>query len=111
MKLGEVVELLEKRDCRDEYLIPFGEDLVILYKPFLEFKNNSGTYYAADGIYCSHNDFGSFDADWSLTWIWENKEHPENYLYYEQDDILISLHNLFHGTEGTINDWEAQELL
>lgn len=36
---------------------------------------------------------GEFYPDWSLTVLYEIGKTPAEYLYYEQDGILVSLHN------------------
>ncbi len=32
--------------------------------------------------------------DWGLTWFYTDPDNPEAYLYYEQDDPEVSIHNL-----------------
>ena len=108
-KLEEVDNLLENYSETDEEIeIPLNGDLVVLHKPFLKVYGDKETFYVAEGTYCNKNDKGFFEADWSLTWVWTVENHPEQWLYYEQDGILVTLHNLFQGRDNSIYDWEFE---
>ncbi len=50
--------------------------------------------YYREGTWCERDDDGELMPDWGLTWFYTNKEHPENYLYYEQDPPETAIHNL-----------------
>ena len=107
-KITEVDSLIEnynETENIEEISIPLGYDLVVIHKPFLEVHNDKDTFYVAEGTYFNKNEDDSFDADWSLTWVWLDKDHPEQWFYYEQDGILTTLHNLFHDKEDLINEW------
>lgn len=113
MKLKEAVQRLEKyaeNEVTDEVCLHIEDNLVILNKPFLKVNTSNGTLYVAEGVWCEKNKDDEFYPDWALTWVWEDKEHPEKYLYFEQDGILISLYNLFNGDKKAVENWETQIL-
>lgn len=108
MKLSEIVNIFDEgmEQFGDEAeFVNMGEDLVILYKPFVKVESIVGPLYVSEGVYCNKGEDG-YEADWSLTWVWQNESNPEDYLYYESDGISVSLHNLF--PNETINEWEAE---
>ena len=107
MKLEELVEKIEEmEDIEEGRNFKVDDNLIVLIGPTLKVKSNSGDIFVSEGVFFSENEAGDYEPDFSLTWVWANKEHPENYLYYESDGILISLHNLF--PEEPIHEWEAE---
>ena len=34
-----------------------------------------------------------FEPDWNVTWLYRDKDNPEEYMYYEQDPIDTAVHN------------------
>ena len=108
MKLRELVESIEgKEDEVNESTSFFVDDnLIVLIGSVLKVKSNSGDIFVSEGIFFTKNEAGDYEPDFSLTWVWADEKHPENYLYYESDGILVSLHNLF--PEEPVYEWEAK---
>lgn len=98
MKLGEVNEWLEKnQDSIAEYYesievektddsVMIVDDIIIRI-PSLSLDLRSGVWCEKDG------ESEDYLPDWSLTLIQEQDSEMGSYLYYEQDDYAISLHN------------------
>ena len=111
-KLAELVESLESLEESDmsveEVTFSLGESLVVLVPPFLKVKSPLGDIFVGTGLCCELDENNNYEPDWSLTWVWQNKDRPEDYLYYESSGILTSLHNLFPGTSENLNNWEAE---
>ena len=63
--------------------------------------------YYREGVWCEKYD-GEFMPDWSLTWFYTDQNHPENYLYYEQDPPDTAIHNLKNYIASTIPHMTAQ---
>lgn len=57
--------------------------------PDLGLVVREGTMFYAD-------EHGDWQPDWSLTLFYEIGKEPSDYVYYEQDGILVSLHNYLH---------------
>lgn len=65
--------------------------LILLDKP--TFISREYGLVVRTGQWCEEDEDGEPYPDWSLTLIHELDKSPEQYLYYEQDDIEIALHN------------------
>lgn len=54
-----------------------------------------------DGVYFQRYEDGEFYADFGLTMICDADKEPEDeYLYFEQDGMVISLYNYLQATQG-----------
>ena len=69
---------------------------VVLMGPEKEVDIAGTHLYYREGEYLQIDDDGGTLPDWSLTCFYEDKEHPENYLYIEQDPPETAMHNLTH---------------
>lgn len=69
----------------------------------------SATLIQGTGIYVRSATFGylneenEFEADWCGTIIYDQAEDAANYIYYEQDDVRITLHNYINMVESIKN--------
>ena len=66
---------------------------------------------AVPGTMYSRDEEGELEPDWSLTLIYEIGKTPAEYLYYEQDGILVSLHNYMSSVkkkiDGVFDDYKC----
>ena len=67
-----------------------------VYKLFLK----DSSYFVREGTWFEKDDNGEFQPDWSLTWIYEDKDYPENYIYYEQDPKDTAVYNFLRSLEA-----------
>ena len=51
------------------------------------------SYFIREGTWFEKDDNGEFQPDWSLTWIYKDKDNPEDYVYYEQDPKDTAVYN------------------
>ena len=56
--------------------------------------------YIREGTWFEKNDSGEWEPDWSLTWFYTDEDNPQDYLYFEQDGIEVSLHNFMRMYDG-----------
>ena len=83
-----------------------GDSLVELYSP-VKVLNLDQTIYVCEGTWYEKDEDGEFQPDWSLTWFFTDLEHPEDYLYFEQDDPDAALHNFMRLYNGTASATSA----
>lgn len=60
------------------------------------------------GLFVRRATFGyitdkTFEPDWDGTMIYDQKDNADDYLYYEQDDVNISLHNYMNSINTAIS--------
>lgn len=92
-------------DNEPEVIAEFEVDgsLVTLYGPVVAVHGFENELYAAEGVWCEKDEeTGEFMPDWSLSWFWRADENPENYVYFEQDGIPVSLHNMTHMIDDAV---------
>ena len=90
-------EYLEENEPEVIAEFPVDESFVTLYGPVVLVKGFEEDMYVAEGVWCEKDeDSGEYWPDWSLSWFWKAGERPEQHIYYEQDSIPVSLHNLKH---------------
>lgn len=78
-----------------EFEMPNGDgSRIVLYGPENEVTIENIHLYYREGDYFQIDDNGELYADWCLTLFYEDKEHPEKYLYLEQDPPETAMHNL-----------------
>ena len=80
------------------------DSYVELYEPLWQMTINGEVVYIREGVWCEWDEDGYFEPDWSLTWFYKNKEHPEDHFYFEQDGIEVSIHNLLTILEAQTNN-------
>ena len=79
----------------EEVLFEVNGAQVVLEGPQAQITiNGLGTVYVREGTWMEKGEDGEFYPDFSLTWFYKDEEHPEDYLYYEQDPPEVAVYNL-----------------
>lgn len=89
-------------DYDEQYIETADGGHVVLYGPTEEVVLGGVHLYYREGDWLEEYD-GELVPDWSLTWFYEDTEHPEKYFYYEQDPAETALYNLTRIMEGRQN--------
>jgi len=89
----------------DPVSFTIGDSMVELYGPEMRTPVNGETVYFREGSWLEKDENGEYYADWNLTWFYKDKEHPENYLYFEQDSWPTALYNM----QGILIEIENEE--
>ena len=79
---------------------------VVLYGEEQEITIEGTHLYYREGDYLQKYEDGELYADWSLTCFYEDREHPEQYLYIEQDPPETAMHNLRNILSGGTDNAE-----
>lgn len=77
------------------------ESLVELAGPIYKLILSGESYFIREGTWLEKDDNGDFQPDWSLTWIYKDKDNPEDYVYYEQDPKDTAVYNFLKVIEDT----------
>lgn len=80
---------------RDQAIDSFRIDdsYVELEGPVYKIVLDEGSYFVREGTWFEKDDSGEFQPDWSLTWIYKDKDNPEDCVYYEQDPKGTAVYN------------------
>lgn len=76
-----------------------GDSNVVLEGPVYKLVLDEGSYYVREGTWFEEDDEGELQPDWSLTWIYKDKDNPEDYTYYEQDPRETAVYNFLKSLE------------
>lgn len=108
--LEEFYESEEFTDCEEYEIIDeeqFGRDIIVTSGPVCRITDLGLIFI--EGTYCRYDDeVGGVEPDWSLTLLYKDAKDedfdPTNYIYFEQDDPVITLHN-FLVARPSPEDW------
>ena len=103
IKIEDLDDALDKMDeyeylageSEDETIveIEIDEDAVIYVYPYMILIPDLDLS-VREGMYCYKTNDNEYMPDFSLSLIYElNEKDPQNWLYWEQDDTAVSLHN------------------
>lgn len=81
------------KDLEDS-VFQFEDNQVCLEGPEYSASINGITVYAREGSWMEQDEDGEFYPDFSLTWFYTDRGHPERYFYFEQDPYEAALYNL-----------------
>ena len=88
------------RLCDDEDPVEFSIDdsAVSLEGPVWQLTvSDENVYFVREGKWLElDEELGEFIPDWSLTWFYKDINNPEDYTYFEQDDLLTAVHNFLN---------------
>lgn len=85
----------------DVFVFKFDGALIELYGPEMKTVVNGKTVFYKEGTWCEYDeDADEYQADFCLTWFYEDSEHPENYLYFESDTPEVALYNFTNAFEA-----------
>ena len=85
--------------CEEIGVIPCEDDIIIAYYPVIEFPELG--LACAEGVYCNKDDEEGYMADFALTLVYDiGFTDINDYLYWEQDPVPVSLHNFLYATRN-----------
>lgn len=93
--LGHDVKLINDADEFDYSGISFliDDSYVELYGDVWELNVDGEKIYIREGTWFEKDYRGEWQPDWSLTWFYYSEDEPNEYLYFEQDGIEVSVYN------------------
>lgn len=95
-KLAEIIESL---DFLDEFEVESDEESMIVANNYKVLIPSLGLYAREGSMLCYSESEQGWYADFSLTIIYNMEDEQ---LYWEQDDIAITLHNFLHAINKTV---------
>ena len=80
---------------------------VVLYGEEHEVVIAGEIVHYREGVWLERGDDGELYPDWDLTWFYKDTDHPQEYIYYEQDPPEVALHNLRRILERSDGSWQS----
>ena len=79
----------------EEYIINLENSQVYLDGPTYLLQTEKGIVYYREGTWYEKDALtGEFEPDFTVTWFYQDQNHPENYLYWESDTAASAVYNL-----------------